>query len=337
MAEAIWDFVATQQDLRPFTQPISLMSPGTASAAVAQASAGHLWGCVPLLLLESGQTQPYMFHIVEWQDDPYSRDLARQFSKIFSNPDEFPVPPNNFYVPYSVGPYMKPNPREALVVQALIRMMPRLSDERILLILPAVDRPVRRFLRSLAVAAPREIGSVVAVTGDSVAFNTLYKDRAFWNIQDLPVPIVVFCHHNPVAWEGAGPIVDAEATRRFVSGTDDELLNADIVETLVEAAFGLAKTASARPAAKLLADANLLNDTIKRRRADYFGPDGNRRGGVAEYLATLRPVVRSGRVQPWARLEVWTRSRAGEDRFWDRVKKIKLSYGDTPEEDDDDF
>jgi hypothetical protein len=330
MAEAIWDFVWTQDDLRPFTKPNPLLPAG-----ITQAAAGDLWGSLGPLLLGTTLPQPYMVHIVEWLDDPYSRDLARQFRQVFSNPENPPMPINSFSVPYSVGGFAKPNPREAMVVQALIGFMPPSPDERFLLILPAVDRPARRFLRSLALSAPREIGNVVVVTGDSIAFNTLYRDRkTVWNIQDLPVPIVVFCHQDPVAWDGAGAagVMDAETARSFTSGTDEELLNADIVTTLVESAFGLDKPLSATPAAAIVGNADDLNAEIRRRRSDYFAADGNRQGGSGEYLVTLRPVIFAGRVLPLATLEVWTRRRAAPDqRFWDRVKKIELDYQESRE------
>ena len=109
-------------------------------------------------------------------------------------------------------------------------------DQRELLVLPSVDRPARRILRGLTAALPLETRNLVAVTGDSISFNTIYRDRnVAWNIQDMPVTLVIFCHQNPVQWDScrttpAWP--DGHA-----SGTDDLLLNADIVRVVLEAAF----------------------------------------------------------------------------------------------------
>ncbi|MBL8792824.1 MAG: hypothetical protein JNM56_02870 [Planctomycetia bacterium] len=315
MAEAIWDFVWTRDDLRPYTQPNTVL-PG----AIGQLAGGDLWGGLPWLLWGSAQPQPYMVHIVRWLDDPYSRDLAHQFWTLFDNPDYPSMPVNLLSVPYSVGGFLTPNPREALAVQQMIRYMPLSHEERFLLILPAVDKPARRFLRALASAAPREVGNVVVVTGDSISFNTLYRDRQIsWNILDLPAPVVAFCHQNPVAWARADGAPPQQTT-----GTDDELLNADIMQLLVEAAFSLPASPASPPA--LVANAAQLNEAIKRRRALYFGPDGNRLGGSGEFLMVLRPLVVGGRVLPHATLEVWERKRAADHTYWDRATKLDIDY-----------
>lgn len=320
MAEAIWDFVWTRDDLRPYTKPNTVL-PG----AIGQLAGGDLWGGLPWLLWGSAQPQPYMVHIVRWLDDPYSRDLAHQFWTLFDDPDYPSMPINLLSVPYSVGGFLTPNPRESLAVQQMIRYMPLSHEERFLLILPAVDKPARRFLRALASAAPREVGNVVVVTGDSISFNTLYRDRQVsWNILDLPAPVVAFCHQNPVAWDEEG---EGQAKPQQTTGTDDELLNADIMQLLVEAAFGLSVPPQAgAPAPVLLASSAQLNEQIKRRRALYFGPDGNRLGGSGEFLTVLRPLVVGGRVLPHATLEVWARRRAADHHYWERIKKLEIDY-----------
>jgi hypothetical protein len=324
MAEAIWDFVWTRDDLRPYTRPNTVL-PGV----IGTLAGGDLWGGLPWLLWASCQPQPYMVHIVRWLDDPYSRDLAHQFWTLFDNPDYPQMPINLLSVPYSVGGFLTPNPREALAVQKMIRYMPLSQEERFLLILPAVDKPARRFLRALASVAPREIGNVVVVTGDSISFNTLCRDRQIsWNILDLPAPVVAFCHQNPVAWdEAANGEVVGEAKPGQMTGTDDELLNADIMQLLVEAAFGLSAPPRAdAPTPVLLSSSARLNEEIKRRRALYFGPDGNRLAGSGEFLTVLRPLVVGGRVLPHATLEVWERKRAADHNFWDRIKKLEIDY-----------
>src|SRR5947209_13961193 len=70
----------------------------------------------------------------------------------------------------------------------------------------------------------------VAVSGDAIAFNIVYRDREVtWPIQDLPCSLIFFCHLNPV---------DPEYFRKKdsdLSGTEDLLLDRDIVAALVEA------------------------------------------------------------------------------------------------------
>lgn len=345
MAEAIWDFVWTQDDLMPFSRP-NPMVPG----GICQAIGGDLWGCWPRLLWGCSQPHPFMVHIVEWLDDPYSRDLAFQFRSLFSQPDGPILPSNSLSVPYSVGGFSTPNPREAQVVRRLIEYVPPYPDERFLLILPAADRPVRRVLRSLALQAPREVGNFVVVTGDSIPFTTLYRDRHInWNIQELPFPLVAFCHHNPVAWGEPGP-KDPTAPdypdRHHPIGTDEELLNADIARLLIEAGFRVdppprpntsalvmpqpeqPKVGPPAPPA-LVKNADELNAEVKERRKAYFGPDGNRLGGSGEYLVCLRPQLQAGRVLPVADVEVWRRRTLGpEQRSWERIRKFAMEYTD---------
>ena len=328
MAEAMWEFVWIMDDLRPFTKLYHFLPAG-----MAQAVAGDLWGSLAMLHWGALQPQPVMVHIVEWVDDPYSRDLAQQFRNVFTNPDNPPLPRISLSVDYSVGGFMAPNPSESLAVQSLIDLMPPSSDHRFLLVLPATDKPARRFLRALSVNAPRDVNNVVVVTGDSISFNTLYRDRhTNWNIQSMPVPIVAFCHQNPVDWDQAAVMPGAGPQ---TTGTEEELLNADIVELLVEAAFRLKPAAGDAPGKKsvpapvLIDSAALLNQEIIRRRADYFAEDGNRRGGSGEYVICLRPRIESGRVRPEATLEVWSRRIPEPGRTsWQRIKKLDLDYAE---------
>ena len=367
MAEAIWDFVWTQDDLRPFSRPNPIMPTGLSegmggnlsdderaatllAGGLGQAIGGDIWGCSPRLLWGCPQPHPFLVHIVEWMDDPYSRDLAFQFRSLFALPEGPILPSNSLSVPYSVGGFSTPNPREAQVVRKLIDVIPPYPDERFLLILPAADKPVRRVLRSLALSAPREVGNFVVVTGDSIPFTTLYRDRHInWNIQELPFPLVAFCHHNPVAWGEPGP-KDPNAPdhpeQHYQIGTDEELLNADIVKLLLEAGFRVdpppRRTTSAlvMPKAEeptvgppvppsLVNNADDLNAEVKQRRTGYFDPDGNRRGGSGEYVVCLRPQLQAGRVMPVATVEVWKRQtfRPGL-ASWQQIRKFAMEYTD---------
>jgi hypothetical protein len=335
MAEAIWNFVWTRDDLRPFVNQYPLLPSG-----IAQALGGDIWGSLPLLAWGIQQPQPYFVHVVEWLDDPYSRDLANQFSALFSNPDGLAMPPNRLYVAYSVGGLMTPNPREEIAVRNLIELIRPWREARFLLILPAVDKPVRRFLRTLAVAGPREVRNVVAVTGDSISFNTLCHNRHFaWNVQELPVPVIAFCHHNPVAWDGDSPAWalpggSSGLVQAVPIGTDEELLNADIVRLLVEAVFNLDIVPGRLPQAILVSSPSIvatgddLNDQIRKRRKDYFGPNGNRKGGSGEYIVVLTPhFAAHGNVLPEATVEVWfRRSRDPMHTVWERAKKLDIDY-----------
>lgn len=339
MAEAIWDFVWTQDDLRPYARPNPLNP--LLPAGIAQLVGGDLWGSLPFLMWGGVQGPPVMVHIVEWLDDPYSRDFALQFRNLLANPEGPELPSYTHSVNYSVGGYSTPNPREAQVVQrvrAMLNFRPPEPEERFLLIVPAGDKPVRRLLRSLSLNAPRETGNFVVVTGDSIQFTTLYRDRHFaWNIQELPFPLVMFCHHNPVAWAeaiAANPEAPTAPPPNYSEiGTDEELLDADIVRLLVEAAYRLETRGELQmgPHAlpQMIANADELNAEIRRRRQRYFGPEGNRRGGNGEFLVCLRPVLENGRVLPEASIEVWKRQTRGQTmRVWERIAQFRVDYGD---------
>jgi hypothetical protein len=352
MAESMWDFVWSRDDLRPITSHYPLFPSG-----IAQIIGGDFWGSLPFFVWGDVELQPFLIHIVQWLDDPYSRDLANQFSSLFAQPDNFPLLVNRFSVPYSVGGLLTPNPREEVAVQSLIDLVRPWPNSRFLLILPAVDRPVRRFLRSLALAAPQQLNNLVVVTGDSISFTTIYQNRNIaWNIQELPVPLVAFCHHNPVAGQEVKPgAVSGQRTEKpappALIGTDEELLNADIVRLLVESAFcmepadpapsvlplssggekgGAKGPKGMSPGTVLLADSDALNEQVKRRRSHYFAPDGNRKGGSGEYIVVLMPHFKGGHVLPEATLEVWVR-RTKQPTFslWERIQKFDIDYGES--------
>ncbi len=143
----------------------------------------------------------------------------------------------NSYIDYSVGPFLQPNPREAIAVNLFLAENPHFRDQPQLLALPTGAQPARRFLRALCRRAPLEVRNVVVVTGDAIAFNNVYRDREVaWNIQDMPVPLVFFSHRNPVDAKAGFGAKEASGLIN-ATGTQDVLLNRDIIEALVLAAF----------------------------------------------------------------------------------------------------
>ena len=171
-------------------------------------------------------------------------------------------------------------------------------------------------------------------TGDAVSFNTVYRDRRVtWPIQDLPFPLVFFCHYNPIdadagfRAEADGPRETEAAGERDMSatGTEDILLDGDIAEALVQAL-----TRDGKPPA----DAAELGErvaAIRRRKArvgydpegvQMFGEDGNRHSGAGEHLVCLRPRFQGDRVLPEATIEVWVgRGTLHADEPWRRTAR----------------
>lgn len=288
MAEAVVDFIWSQPDLRPDSSLAQTLG------ALAAAAGGSPLAASGFLVAGS---VPSIYALI-WLDDPYSIDLAERFSEVFTRPE---YRPNRFdmdSVPYSVGGFWTPNAHEEQKARLLIG---RLSGERSVLVLPAVDKPARRVLRTLAAAAPREARNLVAVTGDSIGFNVIYRDREFaWNSQELPIPLVFFCHQDPIAWPDFEP-----KPPPFASATDDELLNAELLRIVLEAAYPPTSDPTTR--APLVAGAAALAQQLRAQDTDFFDPSGNRRGGSGEYVVCRRPHIVEDRVLNSATIEVWRR------------------------------
>lgn len=309
MAAALRSFIWEQPQLRP-------QGNGTlALGAVAAPAGGSILDSLALLTAIP-QLQPGAVHVLAWEDDPYSLDLSNQFRSIL--PQEGVVV-RKHHIRYSVGEYAQPNARETELIRNLLEAELRAPARR-LLVLPAGDKPVRRMLRGLTVADPLGIRNVVAVSGDSISFNTICRDRDIaWNIQDMPVPLVLFCHHSPVAWP-----TQPEPGPQSQTATDDELLNANMVRLLLEGCFGTSPEQTSPGSHRLLDDATELAGRLHARQPAFFGADGNRVGGSGEYVVVLLPHIEAGQVQPRATIEVWSRAGTGA---WALVKSLAVDYG----------
>lgn len=332
MAEGVRDFVWGH----PYLWAIDSSLPSLSGAALA--TGGDVWGSLTPLTFGARLQLPDV-RVLEWSDDPYSTDLSAQFREVLNQPGYEANSVASYTLLYSVGGYYRPNPSEAAGIKKLADQMVYAPDQRHLLVLPAMEKPARRILRGLAATAPMDVRNIVAVTGDSISFNIVYRDRDIaWNIQDMPVPLVFFCHQNPVAWpEDAGK---ARPGSRAASATDDMLLNADIGRALLEAFFTDCprKRESGSTAPKpqsppqLVTDAQDLAKRLhKARQRDgttrLFSEDGNRMGGSGEYVVCLRPRSEFGRVLPSATIEVWSRrGNAG----WQLVRTLDVDYADAP-------
>ncbi|MBY0526780.1 MAG: hypothetical protein K2R98_25535 [Gemmataceae bacterium] len=331
MAEAVRDFLWTHPNLW------SVDSVAPSLSGVPMALSGDLLGSLAPLTLGSRLQLPDV-RILEWADDPYSTDLSKQFRGVLNQPGYEANSVACYTLKYSVGGYYRPNPSEAGGIKILVDQMTYAPDQRHLLVLPAMEKPARRILRGLTATAPGEIRDMVAVTGDSISFNVIYRDRDIaWNIQDMPVPLVFFTHQNPVAWK-EGP---AHSPARAESGTDDELLNAEIVRVLLEATFaGCARrraTGEPKGPARLVANSDdlareLRGTLLPDAETPYFRDDGNRQGGSGEYVICLRPKIDRGRVLPEATIEVWRRqANNGHAPRWVLVREpLRVKYADSP-------
>jgi len=339
MGEAVIDFVWSQPDLRPDMDP------------------------------------PYLAF---WADDPYSRDLSDRFLEVlrmptakaavpaaqdwawlagFSMAGGFPLDlrgllwgpfranqdPVSERIFYSVGTFGRPNQWEAEAANHLIEVkLHRCPMQRrpLLVVSAAASQSARRFLRGLVRTAPVESRHFVAVTGDAVPFNAVYRDRnAAWSIQDLPLPLVFFCHRNPADAAAGFQEESSTSTPDSLAGTEDLLLYMDIVHALVQAGYS---PSSDGKIVSLPATAGELKERMSQARwhsdgdrivFDGDGPplfdhNGNRRSGTGEHVVYLQPTIEGEEVVPASKIEVWswqTGPSPGQ-RSWHRQKRLTVHY-----------
>jgi hypothetical protein len=283
MAEALSDFLLSEPSLRPHAGADPwLLATGTAWCNPWAAAASLLASEIPAFA-------------IDWQDDPYSldlslhlrRELTRRCSTLAGGPRLVLI---RSQIPFSTGPVHQPNTAEADAIRHLLQHLPP-PPQRTLLLVPTVTVPARRVLQAL-VQEESEVGQrLVAVTGDGISVNTLFRDREVaWPIRTLPIPIVLFTHADPFAWDepvdgerlADGYALPAPPPGRACSTTEDVEHFRRLIEVLISAAYQ-----SDPPA--LLSSPEQLSHALRRLEPPFFDAGGNRRGGSGEHIVILRP------------------------------------------------
>ncbi len=284
IAEIVTDFIWSREDLRPDSAPV---------------------------------------YVTYWEDDPYSIDLNERFCSALPAPFRA-VTPESAHISYSVGTYSDPNRWEDEEAGRLMdsKLEQHAEQKRPLLILPADTEPTRRFLRALVRSAPVEARHFVVATGDSLAFNTIYRDRNMaWPIQDLPFKLVLFFHDNPIAWDSSEA---NSATEGTAPGTEDLLLFGHVVRAILAGCF-------THTAKELPRDSS----TLAALWRDFFDANGNRLLGDGEHVVYLEPRVRGKQVLPEATIHVWRwLAEANANKMhWEERAALKVHYeGYAPQE-----
>jgi hypothetical protein len=333
MAAAITSFIWCRDDLRPDRDPVHLVKWEDDSY-----SSDLIYGFLDALqvLGEQAQARDWAFvtgSVLQGGFPPALGGGIFPWDRCGRHGSEFrmstwpPVQP----IASSVGGFQLANRYETQVATQVSEEMTRhRGQRRPLLVVTGQAQASRRFLKAVERLDPDRARRLVVATGDAIAFNTVYRDRRIaWPIQDLPLALVFFCHYNPVdpaagfqpASEGVlrprppldlsdapPPKTPERSHGSTATGTEDVLLNADIIEALVRAFQG-----DDQPCA----DAGQLAQRLGAVRVQagglgfdpaaplLFGPDGNRRSGTGEYVVCLRPTFAGERVLPRATLEVW--------------------------------
>jgi hypothetical protein len=310
-------------------------------------------------------------YLVQWKDDSYSRDLLDGYTQVLerraldvliqqwgfaSGCISLGLPPAalagwytsgyrhdgnlTYGIESSVGGFDSPNPYEARDIDYVAKDVQGREPVRRLLVVTGQAQPSRRFLFGLARSAPDLVRRLVVATGDAISFNTIYRDRMVtWPIQDLPFPLVLFCHRNPIDGDAEfrppGPGKPPSVVRASAaSGTEDLLLYGDVVEALALAwagrngpplnAAGLAAGLDA-----LHLEGDHLGMEVRGRPLFSARHKGLRNSSTGEHVVILRPQFKGERVEPKATIEVWARW-PGDDPergIWRRVgSPMTVSY-----------
>ncbi len=361
MARAVTDFIWNRDHLLPAGDPLRRVMT-------------FLWGQDGLPPADENlrpDADPAYLEI--WDDDPYSRDLADSFmaalrlealratsqdwlwatglaagggvpldlvavhrGHFYMSDDRYPL---QWHIFHGIGGFNRANHAEEQRADELLAELARHPDQlRPLLVLPATSQPCRRFLRALRRNAPVAARQFVVVTGDSIDFNKVYRDRNLtWPIQDLPVRLVFFCHRDPVdrvaGFREQNPAGGYNPNRGSpTSGTEDLLLYVDVVQTVVRAAY-------AGPGLPGGADelAGNLRQIPWRGERMLFTARGNRHSGTGEHVVYLRPPpYKNGRVAPQAEIEVWARlhddSPGPGQKSWVLRRFLTVLYDNSPGE-----
>ena len=310
MAEALSDFLLSEPSLRPHAGADPwLLTTGTA------------W-CNPWAALATLLCPEIPAFAIDWQDDPYSLDLSLHLRRELTR--RCPTLPGGprlivirSQIPFSTGSVHQPNAAELDAIHHLLQHLPP-PPRRTVLLLPTVTVPARRVLQAL-VQEESEVGQrLVAITGDGISVNTLFRDRdVAWPIRSMPIPLVLFAHADPFAWDDAqerdgltnGYALPAPPPGQVCSTTEDVEHLRRLMEVLVTAAY------TTEPPV-LISKAEQLCQALRRLQPPFFDPAGNRQGGSGEYIVVLRPQptgVEDPRCE--ALLEVYTRQAGARGWF----------------------
>jgi hypothetical protein len=342
IAQAIVDFVWSQPELRPHGDPTPTL------ATIGFASDENPLTPVAMLPVQAELGAPSVTGL-EWDDDPYSIDLSNQFHRVLHEPKWGPViVRERRSIPFSIGGQFTPNKWEAQAADHLLSGLTVSPLERQLLVLPTLAAPARRVLRTITGALPLVGRNLVAITGDSINLNNVYRDADIgWNARSIPIPLVFFAQQNPVGWDipaidedrlwpagqSTGPPVPAadlphnhQTILTPPTNTDEVLLHRDMIRIICQSAFG----GGVNPPG-LISDSEELRRRLRALQPPVFDAVGDRQVGQGEYVVWLRPQFFEpghpafSQVLSTATLEVWTRTGAN----WRPVKRLILDHGRT--------
>ena len=280
MAEAVLDFALSHPDVRP--------------------------------LDEDGHADRLTMLSVFWEDDRYSSDLQERFSEAFVG--KVPDPSKRNFsalwkIPFSVGGLETPNSYELQYAQNIAQHLEALQERRVLLVIPAITQPAKRLLKSILQERPGVAAKLAVVTGDGIPINAILRDGEFaWPVRSMPVPLVLFAHSDPTAWDRIG--TEAPIGYRFSKPTSTE--EAMHFGELARVLLGMCWTDSGT-----VRDGKDLTERLNAR-SEFFDGRGERRFNTGEHVVVVLP-KRDG-----PELSVWRRAM---NKPWTVITTIRIGSG----------
>ena len=304
---------------------------------VLAASKTSAWaGLVGLAAEIALSSTPVPAFSIEWKDDPYSTDLSDKFHAVLQRPRvALGLPPlsvSRSQIPFSVGRLNRPNRAEAEAAEYVLANLPP-PGIRTVLVIPTVSAPARRTLRALVQGNAGVGQQLVAVTGDGIGVNTFFRDREFsWPVRSLPIPVVLFTHADPFAWDVPGNSrtpppgyeLPAPSPGSVRSTIEDIQLFTRLTRIVATGVFPNGRN-------QIADSPDALAANLRNLDPPFFDLAGNRLSGNGEYVVVLRPSFPAGsqgnRSQADAVLEVYARQ--PQSQLWTRIHTRSLGrpYG----------
>jgi hypothetical protein len=294
MAEVVLDFVDDNHWLWPPLPRGRGNAEALAWATALTTGPGGVLALPPVL----GRMRQPILHAVRWDDDSYSVDLARRFSRAFVRQMRRTPVNENFQdiqlyrVTYSAGDNFLPNEKERLTTREFNEYNLNHKDQLQLVALTTSAQRAQRWLRTVE---PRLTQSrrrnLVVVSGDAISFNNIYRDRRItWNPEDLHVSLVLFAHRNPVDAAAGFRRQQADEPSASSTGTDDLLLHRDVLESVLLAAHQDGRLLDADAALGRLRRVSWLGTRVgpPGAGAPLFDDAGERHPGTGEHVLWLR-------------------------------------------------
>ncbi len=258
----------------------------------------------------ASQQKPISFFSVYWQDDRYSIDLCEQFREAVIQcwPKERDRKFEGLWkIPFSVGGFESPNDFERQTANDIARQMKLLPIDRpMVLILPAVVLPAKRLLQSILDAEPSLSERFVVVTGDGIPVNAVLRDGEFaWPVHTMPVPLLLFTHENPFAWDALATQPSGyELTKP--NTTEEQMHFCEMGRRLFSLVFH-AERKSNMTAKELL--------TELRNQKEFFQTNGERESGTGEHVVLLSQPRKNSTLTVYRR---------GQGRSWLKLDQVNL-------------